>query len=276
MSKSAGGDQGWALTTAFRFPTQTIPSAHEDSTFPDPERAALVPAGGLTAPGVSTEREALRLVRAAHRLASRMQAEGIFKAVGKVGFGGAAQSAATAWLILPVPGEPNTSTGLEITPEAGALFPVSVGRDCEPLWVGLCRYPPRATLAGRSLATRLGKGWHLSGFSKTQFASLHGWEHFRRCHVGIVSLLAGLRPLGFRVRISDEGDYWPRLSERALRENLDDLNRLLAAAAGAMKDASGGQVESPIFGHREFERLEAEGAARIPPGFSEWLQKEAE
>jgi hypothetical protein len=47
MSKSAGGDQGWALTTAFRFPTQTIPSAHEDSTFPDPERAALVPAGGL-------------------------------------------------------------------------------------------------------------------------------------------------------------------------------------------------------------------------------------
>ena len=122
----------------------------------------------------------------------------------------------------------------------------------------------------------MGKGWHLSGFSKTQFASLHGWEHFRRCHVGIVSLLAGLRPLGFRVRISDEGDYWPRLSERALRENLDDLNRLLAAAAGAMKDASGGQVESPIFGHREFERLEAEGAARIPPGFSEWLQKEAE
>jgi hypothetical protein len=104
-----------------------------------------------------------------------MQAEGIFKAVGKVGFGGAAQSAATAWLILPVPGEPNTSTGLEITLEAGALFPVSVGRDCEPLWVGLCRYPPRATLAGRSLATRLGKGWHLSGFSKTQFASLHGW-----------------------------------------------------------------------------------------------------
>jgi hypothetical protein len=42
----------------------------------------------LTAPGVGTEREALRLVRGAHRIASRMQAEGIFKAVGKVGFGG--------------------------------------------------------------------------------------------------------------------------------------------------------------------------------------------
>lgn len=230
----------------------------------------------LTAPGVSTEREALRSVRAAHRLASRMQAEGIFKAVGKVGFSGTAKDAATAWRILPVPGEPDTSTGLEITPEAGALFPVSVGRDCEPLWIGLCRYPPRATLLGRSLATRLGKGWRLSGFSKTQFASLHGWEHFRRCHVGIITLLVGLRPLGFRVRISDEGDYWPRRSERALRESIDGMNRILAAAAGAMKDASGGRVESPIFGHREFERLEAEGAAKMPPNFGEWLQREAE
>lgn len=230
----------------------------------------------LTAPGVTTESEALGLVRGAHRLASRMQAEGVFKAVGSEGFTAAARNAAVAWRVLPVSGEPDASTGLEIAPEAGALFPVNVGRDCEPLWVGLCRYPARAPFQGRSLTTKLGQGWRLAGFIKTQYASLHGWEHFRRCHVGIITLLAGLRPLGFRVRISDEGDYWPRRSEWALRENLDGMNRLVAAAAGAMKDASDGRVESPIFGHREFERLEAEGAVRIPPGFAEWLQKEAE
>jgi hypothetical protein len=45
--KSAGGDQGSALTTAIWFPTQTITSAHEDSAFPDPEPAAPVPVDGL-------------------------------------------------------------------------------------------------------------------------------------------------------------------------------------------------------------------------------------
>jgi hypothetical protein len=45
------------------------------------------------------------------------------------------------WLILPVPGEEDTSTGAEILPEAGHIFLVVMGDDCEPLRLGLCRHP---------------------------------------------------------------------------------------------------------------------------------------
>lgn len=43
------------------------------------------------------------------------------------------------------------------------------------------------------------------------------------------------------------------------------MNGLVAAFAGALKDGDDGKgvnVESPIFAHQEFERLEAEGEAR--------------
>jgi hypothetical protein len=62
---------------------------------------------------------------------------------------------------------------------------------------------------GKELRTKGGAGWRLSGFSKTQYASLHGWEHFLRCHRAVVELLASLRPLGVRLRLTDEGEYWP-------------------------------------------------------------------
>jgi len=81
-------------------------------------------------------------------------------------------------------------------------------------------------------------------------------------------LAAGRSP-ELRVKISDEGDFWPRRSLTKLRQNLDQMNGLVAAA-GALKDAdeaSGrtGPVQSPIFAHRQFERLEAAGAARVAP-----------
>lgn len=48
------------------------------------------------------------------------------------------------------------------------------------------------------------------------------------------------------------------------------MNGLVAATAGALKDgcetADGENgVQSPIFAHREFERMEAEGAVRVAP-----------
>ena len=67
-------------------------------------------------------------------------------------------------------------------------------------------------------------GWRLAGFSKTQYASLHGWEHFQRCHCAVVTLLAASRVPGLLVKISDEGDYWPRRSLTRLRQNLDQMN----------------------------------------------------
>jgi hypothetical protein len=177
------------------------------------------------------------------------------------------------WLILPVPGEDNTSTGAEIMPLAGFIFPVNVGKDCEPLWLGLCRYPSTVRFHGKDLQTKKGAGWCFSGFCKTQFASLHGWEHFQRCHCAVVNLLAACRTAGLRVKISDEGNYWPRRSLKNLRRKLDEMNGLVAAMAGALKDGcenpdgkSG--VESPIFGHKHFERLEAEGAPRVAPAIN--------
>ena len=68
------------------------------------------------------------------------------------------------------------------------------------------------------------------------------------------------------VEITDEGDYWPGRDLAALRRNLDEMNGVVAAAAGALKDwgeeRGGAPVESPIFSHPHFERLEAAGAAR--------------
>jgi hypothetical protein len=65
------------------------------------------------------------------------------------------------------------------------------------------------------------------------------------------------------VRISDEGGYWPRRSERTLRRELDMMNGAIAGAAGALKDVAdelgGPPVQSPFFAHPRFEHLEARG-----------------
>jgi hypothetical protein len=174
-----------------------------------------------------------------------------------------------AWLTVPHPDQPNTSTGVEIRPEAGWIFPVDFGADCEWLWLGLCRYPATIVVDGRTRATKLGARWRFGRFCKTHYASLHGWENFVRCHVGAVELLGAWRGLGGRVKISDEGGYWPRRHLGTLRQNLEQMNGLVAALAGAVKDATEGEgrapVGAPIFAHPQFERLEAEGATRAGP-----------
>lgn len=175
---------------------------------------------------------------------------------------------ATRWRFMRERGHPTRKHHVEIPPSAGFLFCVDVGRDCEPLWLGLCRYPKTVCYGGRNVRTLADKGWRFHGFSKTQFASLHGWEHFMRCHCAVVHLLAASRSPDLRVKISDEGDYWPRRSLTKLRENLDQMNGIVAAAAGALRDhfpaaKPEDAVQSPIFAHRQFERLEAEGAQRL-------------
>ena len=68
------------------------------------------------------------------------------------------------------------------------------------------------------------------------------------------------------MKISDEGGYWPRRSERTLRQELDLMNGAIAGLAGALKDVGdehgGPPVQSPIFAHPQFEHLEADGVAR--------------
>jgi hypothetical protein len=223
----------------------------------------------LLAPPDTNAARARELVRAMRNRAQGFKRRGRVDDVLPVGDDAEALRWAAHYKSVPHPLMPGTSLGLEIPADSGFLFPVVVGEDCEPLWLGLCRYPATVAVEGRRLRTHL-RGWRYHGFSKTQYASLHGWEHFRRCHTAVVDLLAGMRRSGLRVEINDEGDYWPGRSLTALRRSVDEMNRLVAAAAGDLKDwnesvEGGGGVESPIFRHQQFERLEAEGAARIAP-----------
>lgn len=172
---------------------------------------------------------------------------------------------ATMWKIQPHPADAESSMGIQVRPLAGWVFPVEIGSDCELLWIGLCRYPATVTHSGRKVPTALGNGWRFQRSCKTQYASLHGWEHFRRCHVAALDLLQTGRHLGVRVHIEDEGGYWPGCDEAKLHSELTRMNRVVAAMAGALKDEAesssqqSGAVDSPIFRHPQFERLEAEG-----------------
>lgn len=196
--------------------------------------------------------QARRAAGELRKLALKFKRQGRLDAVGKLGFAPEHRRSAVEWRTRPVPGQPHTFTGVEVRPLAGHLFQAGVGRDCEPLLLGLCRYDRG--------------GWRLKSFSKTQYASLHGWEHFLRCHAAVVELLAGARELGLAVKISDEGGYWPHRSTTTLRRNLEEMNAAVAGAAGALKDwaeeQGGSPVQAPILAHPHFERLEAEGEAR--------------
>jgi hypothetical protein len=218
----------------------------------------------------SADTDAVRareLVQAMRRRAQGFKRRGRVDDVLPIGDDAAALRWAIEYQSIPVPGERGCYEGVVVPAEAGYIFPVVVGKDCEPLWLGLCRYPKTVLLATRRCRTHL-PGWRLSGFSKTQYASLHGWEHFRRCHTAVVDLLHGMRGLGLAVEINDEADYWPGRSLAVLRKNLEQMNGAVAALAGALKDGDentdhGARVESPIFHHPQFERLEAEGAEKM-------------
>lgn len=168
------------------------------------------------------------------------------------------------WLELPR--SDGRSVHVDVSPETGHLFWVNVGRDCEPLLLGLCRFPATVVHRGRTLRTRRPHCWRLQYFCKTQFASLHGWEHFLSCHRVVVESLLIARRLGFELRIRDEGGYWPRRSETTLRRRLDEMNGIVAAMSGALKDAADDStVQSPIFRNPNFEHLEHEGARALGP-----------
>lgn len=172
---------------------------------------------------------------------------------------------AVRWITLPDPDDPETTQGIEVKAIEGWIFPVVLGEGCEPLWFGLCRYPGTVRHHGRDLPTDAGEGWHFQSACKTQYASEHGWEHFRRCHTTAILLINHWTELGATLRIVDEGEWWPERSDATLRRKLDEMNGIVAAFAGAMKDATddgGPQVEAAIFAHPQFERLEAEGAAQ--------------
>ncbi|CAM2936310.1 hypothetical protein [Rariglobus hedericola] len=172
---------------------------------------------------------------------------------------------ATGWISVPVASDPDTCTGVTVAPVTGWIFLVQLGKGSEPLVLGLCRYPATVKAPGGDTWLSSGKdeGWHFLASCKTQYASLHGWEQFRRCHLAAVDIALAGESLGLEVRIEDEGGYWPGRNEVALRAAVERMNRLVAGLAGALKDATdedgkSPSVESPILEHPAFERLEAE------------------
>jgi hypothetical protein len=162
---------------------------------------------------------------------------------------------------------------------AGWLVEVWPGEGCESAHFGLCQYPRQAPYQlpnGRTGWTSTGyrRGWLFKGSCKTQYASEHGWDHFLRCHKMILSILNFWREMGVSVEVRDEGGYWETGSEEKLRAALDGYNGLIAALAGAFKDAGEalgkpGAIESPIFARADFERLEARGWRELGTGRSQ-------
>lgn len=155
-----------------------------------------------------------------------------------------------------------------VTPVEGWVYYVNVGDGCEPLQLGLCRYPYTGPYVGSRRWAKIHSPqqaiWRLEGFCKTQYASQHGWNHFLACHRTVLELINYWRRTEAKVILCDEGGYWPRLSVEKLRRNLGEYEGLTAAFAGALKDAAGnkaGAVQAPIFKHPQFEKLEAAGLA---------------
>ncbi len=226
----------------------------------------------LSLPRAVPEHTAQLLVREAHRAATRLVRNRRLAGVGPV-VPVQEQPFTARWMLIKL--DAQTSTGVEVPPLAGWCFAVEPGEGCEALILGLSRYPATVTDAyGKLQRTRLARGWSFASACKTQYASLRGWPHFRKCHRAVVDLALLWQRAGVSVRISDEGGYWPARDTRALRRQLDNYNRIVAGLAGMMKDAtdedrdgaeaksSVAPVQSPMFAHPDFERLEAEGAAQ--------------
>jgi hypothetical protein len=99
--------------------------------------------------------------------------------------------------------------------------------------------------------------WHWMGHCKTQYASVHGEQHFLDCHLRLVDMMEHAIQLGIDVTVYDEGQYWETRDRALLLRELDTMNRLCARVAGSFHDALGPEkIEASIFEHPEFEHLE--------------------
>ena len=80
-------------------------------------------------------------VKQGHALALQRRRAGEVGDVSIIRENVAGHPSARQWVMYSVPGSENTFSGIEVQPVEGFLFVVRVGEDCEPLALGLCRYP---------------------------------------------------------------------------------------------------------------------------------------
>jgi hypothetical protein len=97
--------------------------------------------------------------------------------------------------------------------------------------------------------------WFWQGWCKTQYASVHGEQHFLDCHLRMVDMMEYAIQSGIDVTVWDEGQYWETRDRNVLLAELEKMNRLIAGIAGRVHDSSL-SIEAPIFEHPDFERLE--------------------
>ena len=100
-------------------------------------------------------------------------------------------------------------------------------------------------------------------FCKTQYANdprCGGFQNFQRAHLGVVAMMDKLIELGFKVHVSDEGDFWENRDIGKLAKEISSWDSFIAGFMGVFKDSipanSEFGVESAMDGRPDFEQLE--------------------
>lgn len=175
---------------------------------------------------------------------------------------------ARRWLNLGNDGRGNWVMSVGVTPVEVVVFQAWPGERCEPMSVGLARYPSSVELSadtrcelyrrtGRKYPRRvstagLGRGWSWKAFCKTQYASNVSAAHFLRCHATVCALLREAQRLGFRVQVYDEGHFWGKWKYDALAREVEAWNHFTAGFVRAVEKAlgdSGAVMGAPITGN---------------------------
>ena len=145
------------------------------------------------------------------------------------------------------------------------------GEGCEEANFGLCKFPAVVETTDGPLKTRL-SGWRWSSFCKTEYANnpnCGGLPNFLQCHLSVIALLDKAKALGCLEQVSDEGEFWEKRDLQALSMQVGLSDQLIAAFGGLLKDLSvDGSlgVELAVGRYPDFERLEAAGQSKLPPG----------
>jgi hypothetical protein len=96
--------------------------------------------------------------------------------------------------------------------------------------------------------------------------------NFLRCHLTVIAMLDRAKALGCLDEVSDEGHFWEKRGLPALVQEIGSWNEMIAGFGGLLKDLVGDgplQVESAITQYPNFEKLEAAGQGKLPPGYAE-------
>jgi hypothetical protein len=152
----------------------------------------------------------------------------------------------------------------EVEPIESVHFSILPGPGSESAAIGLSHFPEVTRCDGRDWPTGLHR-WHWQSFCKTQYASnpaAGGIDHFLRCHLGLVELFDFAAAHGWLERVGDDGGYWENRDREKLIAEVRHMNELVAAVAGAFKDAAPkelGGIVVPITEFPDFEHIEARG-----------------